>query len=118
MLDTETRKQIASTILQQLGGYRFIAMTGAKNLVCLENGGLGMRLPIGNWHACRITLNANDAYDLIFERLNFQRHVVSKTQAITNVYVDQLREVFERETGLRISLGTLGRLQAEVLRGI
>ena len=38
---------IATTILQQLGGSRFIAMTGAKNLVAEENA-LIFRLP-ENW---------------------------------------------------------------------
>ncbi len=29
---------IAKTILEQLGGGRFMAMTGAKNMVAIENG--------------------------------------------------------------------------------
>ncbi|WP_289394839.1 hypothetical protein [Pantoea stewartii] len=38
-------KEIAVEILNQLGGNKFIAMTGAKNFVWLENGGLIFKLP-------------------------------------------------------------------------
>lgn len=33
-----TNTMIAETILQQLGGNKFVVMTGAKNFVALENG--------------------------------------------------------------------------------
>ncbi|EIP9270516.1 hypothetical protein LT886_002400, partial [Salmonella enterica] len=38
-------KDIAVEILNQLGGNKFIAMTGAKNFVWLEKGGLIFKLP-------------------------------------------------------------------------
>jgi hypothetical protein len=39
-----TNKEVANIILQQLGGRKFIAMTGAKNFGC-DNNMLGFSLP-------------------------------------------------------------------------
>ena len=61
---------IAQTILAQLGGRRFIAMTGARNFICGENY-LMFSLPKGfakdGINKIRITLDWTDTY--IFEAL-------------------------------------------------
>ncbi len=100
---------VAGTILEQLGGQRFIVMTGAKNLIGTENS-LSFRLPgAGGFcknsiNVVRIELLPSDTY-----RISFGRIRGSKMTAVAqheDIYVEQLREVFTSETGLATSLGS------------
>lgn len=58
---------VAEIILQQLGGNRFIAMTGAKDFVA-DNNSLRMKLPRNGSKAnyCKITLGIDDYYTVEF----------------------------------------------------
>lgn len=92
---------IAQTILDQLGGNRFIAMTGAKNLVAGSN---MLQFDIGRGainkaNKVRVTLQSSDTYMVEFFYL---RGVNCRTigSAINGVYADQLQNVFTKETGL------------------
>lgn len=104
---SESHREIAKTILQQLGGGRFVAMTGARNLVASHNG-LSFALP-GGGGFCRdgingvcVVLTPADLYDVEFVR---RRGAMVKTvKKVEGIFFDQLREVFERATGLRTSL--------------
>ena len=97
---------VAATILAQLGGRRFLAMTGAKSLVgsatslkftLPRHGGLKINTVI-------VTLTAADDYTVEFCRW-LPRTLELKTFAkVENVYCDNLRTVFEGETGLATSL--------------
>lgn len=63
-----TRNQeIANIILQQLGGNKFIAMTGAKQFVAIDR---GIRFRIGRnatrTNMMRITLRGDDTYKMEF----------------------------------------------------
>jgi hypothetical protein len=59
--------QIANTILAQLGGHKFVVMTGAKNLVAIEN---GLRFNIGQngskANMVKVILNWDDTYTMQF----------------------------------------------------
>jgi hypothetical protein len=73
----EMTSQVANTILQQLGASRFLAMTGARNLVAGED-----------------TLQ----FDL-------PRNSMAPTQpAMNGVYAEDLASTFSRVTGLDVSL--------------
>lgn len=99
---------VGQTILQQLGGGRFVAMTGARGFVGGEYS-LAFVLPrfAGlRINRVRITLMANDTYVVQFLRVT-----KSKCESIathTDVYAESLRDVFTRATGLATSLGTMG----------
>ena len=91
----------AQQILSQLGGNRFIAMTGAKMFTQDQNA-LNFRLPANfanqGINHVRIELNGNDLYDIRFGKvrgLNFK--VVS---TLSDVYADTLQTVFTDVTGL------------------
>lgn len=100
--------QIAQTILAQLGGRRFISMTGARNLIGGDNY-LMFNLPAGfakeGINKIRITLDWTDTY--IFEALKVYPGPELKFDAIEKldyVYADDLQDVFTRVTGLATHL--------------
>lgn len=95
--------QIAQNILQQLGGNKFLAMTGAKNLV---GGKDSLKMQIGR-NAKRVThvrvsLSPADLYNVEFFSI---RGLNVRTLATREgVDAESLRRVFETETGLYTSL--------------
>lgn len=97
--------EVAETILQQLGGRRFIAMTGAHHFVA-DGDALRFRLPsnfaASGINAVRITLNCTDTYDLVFSKVAGLD--VTEIAAVTDIYADQLRDVFRSGTGLDVVL--------------
>ena len=101
---------IAKTILQQLGGSKFLVMTGAKNLLDHGNA-LSMRIS-GNMtrnriNYVKITLDPSDTYTVEFGKVRGTKYTV--VDSVDDVYCDKLREIFESKTGLLTSLGTCGR---------
>ena len=96
-------QQVAKTILQQLGGNRFIAMTGAKNFGSSKN---SLQFKIGRnsksiSHVI-ITLKSSDLYDVEFIRMRgTSRKVVKK---VTGVYADMLGKIFTKYTGMNVRL--------------
>lgn len=95
----------ATEILNQLGGRRFIVMTGVKNLVS-DNNALQMHLPRNASKAkyLRIELNANDTYTMTFKgaaKKDFSFPVIAE---FDGVYNDMLQNLFTKITGLYTSL--------------
>ena len=94
---------VAKTILEQLGGKKFCARTGAKNLVGDENS-LSMRIGrnSSNSNYLKITLNSMDTYDMKFYRLwRFEEKSVTE---YNNIYNDMLTDTFTAHTGMYTSL--------------
>lgn len=90
----------AQTILAQLGGNRFLAMTGAKCLVGGSNS-LQFDIPRGaknKANKVRITLDTTDTYLVEFFYL---RGVVCRTvgEATRGIYGDRLAALFTEQTG-------------------
>ena len=98
--------QIAKTIISQLGGNKFVVMTGARNFVATENG-VRFRIP-GKGFAknsinhIQIELQANDTYKMCFDRIHGMK--MTTVEIVSDVYCDMLCDVFESVTGLRTSL--------------
>jgi hypothetical protein len=94
-------KMVAQEILRQLGGNRFIAMTGAKNCADVGNG-LAFQLPskFANQgiNAVKIVLDPSDTYTVKFMR--FWGTNLKTISEHHDVYCDQLVELFETQTGL------------------
>lgn len=100
----------AQQILNQLGGNRFVAMTGAKNLINHGNA-LSFKLPNGlsevdgkktGINSVKITLNENDLYDVSFDRI-YGVKFTNKAKA-DGIYCDMLVDTFTETTGLAVSL--------------
>lgn len=94
---------IATTILAQLGGNRFAAMTGAKHLVAGERS-LTVHLPrgfaAGGIDRVTVTLDASDTYSIAFDKWMARRLELKSIAKAEGVYSDDLRTVFTRHTGL------------------
>jgi len=102
---------VATTILEQLGGNKFIVMTGAKNLLADKNS-LSMRLPrnMSKANNLKITLNGMDLYDMEFTNFNAGGFNIKtgKTRPMRNdiiekvedIYCDQLQDIFTSVTGM------------------
>lgn len=100
-----TDMTIAKTILEQLGGNKFIAMTGAKGFTASDRA-LTFRLPgAGGFckdgiNAVRVTLNQYDTYDVEFMRIRGTK--VTPVHTDNGIYNDQFEAVFAAATGLCI----------------
>lgn len=102
-----TSVEIANIILSQLGGNRFIAMTGAKNFVALESG-LQFDLPktphyvkdgISRLH---VVLTPADTYTVkAFKIRGINCKQLSEQESI---YCDMLQITFTKLTGLNTYL--------------
>lgn len=98
-----TSRGVANTILQQLGGNKFIAMTGAKNFLAgdyklmfmLGRNKLGANKVI-------ITLNGKDLYDIEFGKVRSSVYKTLKTYE--DVYGSSLQSIFTKATGLNTTL--------------
>ena len=102
--DAEYRMKVAKTILAQLGGNKFCAMTGAKDLVVGDRS-LSMRLGrnSSNSNYLKITLNSMDLYDMKFCKLTRKFEEKSVTE-YSDVYNDMLTDVFTEHTGMYTKL--------------
>ena len=99
----EGGREIAQTILQQLGGNKFIAMTGAKNLGFTDK---GLQMKIGR-NAKGVThviieLTSMDLYDIEFVKVRAMKRTTIKK--LKGIYADQLGKIFKKYTGLNIRL--------------
>ena len=96
----------ADIIYQQLGGRRFVAMTGASLFFKAERGlKLGFKIPAAKDRISYVAITldeARDSYNLEFGRV--AAHGFEIFRRFEDVYVDMLHDVFTEATGLRVSL--------------
>lgn len=103
---TERSRIVAETILAQLGGRQFLAMTGARNLSSGVNASdlhcLNFKIPTAKdgINIVRIQLNAFDLYDVEFISLHAPRYETKIVAEYTMVDCAQLRSLFTSATGL------------------
>ena len=110
MESTQTADQtVPREILKQLGGNRFIAMTGAKGFIT-GNNDLSFSLPgtmtKNRINRVQITLTVWDNYAIKFMSVrrigSYGNSVV--VEEIDGIYFDGLQAVIADRTGLRLSL--------------
>ena len=102
---------VATTILSQLGGNRFVACTGSK-VATYTNNSITLKLTRNKSKAneMTITLNGADLYDITFAK-HIYAHLNKKTwawvpdkyevvQTYDDIFCDQLEELFTDFTGL------------------
>lgn len=103
--------RVADIILDQLGGNKFVVMTGSKNFVS-DGNTMRMTLAKNASKANRlwITLEADDTYTMRFfkytaPRLNtktytFTDEKITEVKTTKGVYCDMLQDIFTSTTGL------------------
>lgn len=98
---------IATTILNQLGGNRFLSMTGSKNLL---NTGKGLRMDLtANKAKCNrleITLEKDDTYTMFFykvQKVGYDFNIINQKK-YERIYFDDLQTTFTAHTGLYTKL--------------
>jgi hypothetical protein len=96
----------AEEVLHQLGGRKFIAMTGASSFV-KDDKNKSIYFKIGGGakggiNYIRITLTSMDLYDVEFLKLRGGNMKVVATAE--RIYNDQLQSIFTKYTGMRTSL--------------
>ncbi len=106
-VETEEREDpmlVAKTILQQLGGARFVRFTGARHLIGGENF-LIFQLPKHDRgiNKVQITLMPIDTCKIKFWK-NADVRRPESLEVIEDVYFDQLQELFTEVTGLLTKL--------------
>jgi len=95
--------EVSKTILEQLGGNEFIAMTGAKDLGYNKDS-LQFRIGrnTGGYKGVKIELDNMDLYKVTSWKMNKKYEVCSNI--FHGIYADQLCELFTENTGLYTSL--------------
>lgn len=105
----------AQTIFQQLGGGRFVMMTGSKGFLDMGNalscklGGGAVGKDDQKVTHLRVTLDASDTYtvETLYVRGTSGVRIVESTDG---VYCDNLRSVVEKMTGFALTLPTIHRV--------
>lgn len=98
---------VAKTILEQLGGGKFMVITGASNFLGDANS-LSFRLPGGGGFCkdginhVKIELTGMDDYIVTFNRIRAGK--VTEVAKLDGVYNDMLMDIFENHTGLYCTL--------------
>lgn len=102
----QTQNQIAQTILQQLGGNRFMVMTGSKNFVASSNAlSFSLARNASKANRCVITLDeGSDTYVVEFWNVNMKKVTMTTLKKYEGVYFDMLQSIFSDFTGLATSL--------------
>jgi hypothetical protein len=95
---------IAKTIIQQLGGNKFIVMTGARNIFA-DGQGVTMQIMKNKSKAkyVSIILNSLDLYDMQFKSLDKDLNLIIRAEA-NNIYFEDLETIFTNITGLNTRL--------------
>ena len=100
---------VARTILRQLGGRQFIAMTGSKNFIGSDTS-LTFRIGTATKNKanrCCITLTPMDLYRVEFSRITNKRGhgpELKSKGTFDAIYFDALTALFTRETGFAVKL--------------
>jgi hypothetical protein len=93
---------VATTILEQLGGHRFLAMTGARNLTSgPDRLYFGLPRNPGKVTHVGIVLEPSDTYTLTFWRMTFRGSSAPLIlREEKDIYAEDLQARFTESTGL------------------
>lgn len=97
-LTAEQAKETSLTILEQLGGNKFIVFVGASHMGFDSDGSLSFRFKMNpKVNYMKITLNGLDLYDVTFWKVG---KICKQISEHKNIYFDMLQPLFTKETGL------------------
>jgi hypothetical protein len=103
-LTQEEQMQIAKTILAQLGGHKFVVMTGAKHILATDHG-LRFRIGRNKTRANIVKIDLDLGKDLYMMEFGYVRKYEYFVQErFDDLYADQLGPIFEDYTGMATRL--------------
>ncbi len=108
-MDEQERKEMAMVIIKQLspmGMGGLVAMVGANLFCIIDEGVVGIRFHFKGcrkYNMVKIVLTAADLYDMTFAQIN-RKGDYKEGETIEGLYCDMLQGIFEKETGLYLSL--------------
>jgi hypothetical protein len=106
----------AKTVLQQIGGNKALYMMGSKQVSYSEkNKTVNIRIGRNKTSANYLVIHydrGKDLYDVELVRATRKGSRTTKAEA-EGLYADQLKPWIEKETGLYLSLGTMGRSETK-----
>lgn len=103
-LEIMIMSDVAKIILQQLGGNRFVAMTGARSFSS-GSSGLSFRIRRSNGiFGVVIRLTPEDLYEMEFLTYSGKEGVKAK-KTLSGVHAEDMCRMFTEVTGLDTSLG-------------
>lgn len=101
---------MAHTILRQLGGGKFLAMTGSKPVTDGNTLRIHLKKNMSKANRLYITLNADDTYTMRFFRytagrmdkktFEWKEEKITEIKTIEGVYCDMLQDIFTEVTGM------------------
>lgn len=95
--------QLATEILNQLGGRQFLACTGAHNCIAIHRGLMvKLRRNASKANYMRITLGGDDLYTVEFIKAIGTK--ITTVKSLEGVYNDMLQDLFYRVTGMYCTL--------------
>ena len=97
-------KRQGAEALQQLGGNRFIAMTGAKHFGVGPNG-MSFKIGRNSKRVNHVTIDydrGRDLYNMKFDWVTIKG--IKNKKTLKGIYADQLQDMFTRYTGMYTSL--------------
>ena len=103
-MEKEQRKEIAQTIINQLGGRRFMLMTGVKQFI-MEECGVSFKIGRNGSKSNHVVVEydyGRDLYNLVFGKI--YNGTYKELERTDGIYFDMLEELFENYTGLYLRL--------------
>ena len=104
-MEVSQRKEIAQTIVNQLGGRRFMLMTGTKSFAFDSTGGVSFKICRNKSKCNHVVIEydySKDLYNVVFGRIHGTKY--SELKRTNGCYFDMLVEMFEDYTGLYTTL--------------
>jgi len=90
----------AKTLLRQLGGNKFIMMTGAKQM-SIGKDGLTMKIGRNSKSITHVAIDLDRGKDLyVMKFIRVRKGIPKVVKQYDGVYADNLNNIFEKETGL------------------
>jgi hypothetical protein len=104
MISSQDAKEIAQTILSQMGGSnRLKAMIGAQHFSFCADGALQFKFKLcRKANYVKISLNGKDLYDMKFVKVRGTD--LKEVKIINDIYNEDLKKIFEDFTGLYLTL--------------
>jgi len=104
-MNKEQSQEIANTIVKQLGGRRFMMMTGVKQFMLGSNGEVSFKLGRNKSKCNHVKIEydyGRDLYNVVFGRIyNYEYKELERTDGC---FFDMLEELFENYTGMYLRL--------------